>query len=1074
MMNNYISIRGAKEHNLNNINIDIPRDKLIVITGVSGSGKTSLAFDTIYAEGQHRYIESLSAYARQFLEQIAKPEIESIVGLPPTISIEQRGGTGTPRSIVATTTEIYDYLRVIFARLGQPHCYKCNRPVVRQSAQQIIQQIRSLPTYTSIVILAPIIRGKKGEHREVFDRIKRNGFIRVRVNGKILELSSSIPRLNKYKKHNIEIVVDRLTTAPAGLPIGTAPSGIEPKESDKNRLADSVETALRLGEGLVIISYQNATQSIKDSRNNVVHSKSSDMLFSEHYACPDCQINFSELSPRIFSFNSPYGACPRCNGLGTRMELDRDLIVPDKSLSLSDGAIEAWRKSGHRMAIYYSYILKEFANHFDVSLNTTFQNLPEEKKRILMYGTTSADEQKYGSDFTGVIPDLERRFYKTQSESVKHKILYYMSELPCPTCKGARLKQEPLAVKLGGKNIHEIITMPVKDAYRFFNELKLTPEQTLIGQLALKEVKNRLSFLINVGLSYLTLDRRSLTLSGGEAQRIRLASQVGSGLVGVCYVLDEPTIGLHQHDNQKLLDTLKKLRDLGNTVIVVEHDEDTIRASDYLIDIGPSAGKRGGKVIVSAPTKEALNGNYPLIKPLPIITPEASPATSIDSHPGESEGGQASLTLQYLSGKLRIEPPKQRRFNNHLFPLPSLNKGKRSDSPCRINSVPAKSGWKNSSQPDHPPDWMPRQNAPVGLAGQAGISSRTGNWLTIVGAREFNLKNINVSIPLGCFTCVTGVSGSGKSTLVNEILYKGLLRKLYNSRIHSGECDDILGIENIDKVIIIDQSPIGRTPRSNPATYTGVFDEIRRVFASTKEARLRGYKPNRFSFNLKAGHCVACHGQGTKLIAMHFLPDIHIVCEQCKGKRYNRETLDIIYKGKNIADILEMEVSTAIEFFQNFPHILRVLKTLESVGLGYIALGQASTTLSGGEAQRIKLSSELGRAATKKTIYILDEPTTGLHFSDINKLLHVLNRLVDRGNTVVVIEHNMHVIKMADYIIDLGPEGGDEGGSVVAVGTPEEVASAKGGSASGTGLREEDCTRKNERYYTGKILKKYL
>ena len=976
-MTNYISIRGAKEHNLKNINIDIPRDKLIVVTGVSGSGKTSLAFDTIYAEGQHRYIESLSAYARQFLEQIAKPDVESIEGLPPTISIEQRGGAGTPRSIVATTTEIYDYLRVIFARLGQPYCYKCNRPIVRQSAQQIIQQIRSFPQGTNIVILSPIIRGKKGEHREVFDRIRRNGFIRVRVNGKIVELTSSIPRLDRYKKHNIEIVVDRLTVEPVrshsdgGVPtnVGVTSNGVEP-QIDKSRLADSVETALRLGEGLVIISQQPRGK------------RASDTIFSEHYACPDCQISLSELSPRIFSFNSPYGACQRCNGLGIRMELDIDLIVPDKSLSLSDGAIEAWRKSGHRMAIYYSYVLREFATNFDVSPDTPFHKIPEEKRRILMYGTTSEDKEKYGRDFTGVVPDLERRFYKTQSESVKHKILFYMSELPCPVCKGARLKPEPLAVKLGGKNIHEIIQMSVKDAYRFFNELTLSAEQAFIGQLALKEVKNRLSFLMDVGLSYLTLDRRSLTLSGGEAQRIRLASQVGSGLVGVCYVLDEPTIGLHQHDNQKLLSTLKKLRNLGNTVIVVEHDEDTIRASDYLIDIGPDAGKQGGKVIVSTPTKECLM---------------ASPNTS--------------LTLQYLSGKLRIEVPKQRRFRHNLW------------DPCTC----------------------PTGRQTEGL----------GKWLTITGAREFNLKNINVSIPLGCFTCVTGVSGSGKSTLVNEILYKGLLRKLYKSRIRSGQCDDILGVENIDKAIIIDQSPIGRTPRSNPATYTGVFDEIRKVFASTKEARLRGYKPGRFSFNLKAGHCAACHGQGTKLIKMHFLPDIYIVCEQCKGKRYNRETLDIVYKGKNIADILEMEVSTATEFFQNFPNILRILKTLESVGLGYIALGQASTTLSGGEAQRIKLSTELGRVPTNKTIYILDEPTTGLHFSDINKLLNVLNRLVDRGNTVVVIEHNMHVIKMADYIIDLGPEGGDAGGLVVATGTPEEVA-------------------KNQRYYTGKILRKYL
>ncbi|MEW6025887.1 MAG: excinuclease ABC subunit UvrA [Planctomycetota bacterium] len=986
----YISIRGAKEHNLRNINLDIPRDKLIVVTGVSGSGKTSLAFDTLYAEGQRRYIESLSAYARQFLEQIAKPDVELIEGLPPTISIEQRGGTGTPRSIVATTTEIYDYLRVIFARLGEPFCPKCNKPIVRQSAQAIIQHLQGFPANSRIVILSPVIRGKKGEHRDVFERIRRNGFVRVRVDNRVIELGSSLPKLDKYKRHNIEIVIDRLTVpANAGWERKDIAGPHEPIGLEKSRLADSVETALRLGEGLVIISHQPQGK------------RFSDLVFSEHFACPDCQISLAELSPRIFSFNSPYGACPRCNGLGTRMELDLDLIVPDKSLSLSNGAIEAWRKSGHRMAIYYSYVIKEFCADFGIDMDTPFYNLPEDKKQILMFGTTAQDESRYKQSFTGVIPDLENRFYKTQSEGVKRRIHSYMSELSCPVCKGARLKPEPLAVRIGGKNINEVIQMSVKDAFHFFDKLTLTAEQALIGQMALKEVKNRLSFLIDVGLSYLTLDRRSLTLSGGEAQRIRLASQVGSGLVGVCYVLDEPTIGLHQRDNQRLLNTLTKLKNLGNTVIVVEHDEDTIRASDFLIDVGPGAGSRGGQVIVAGPTKDALNGK---------ITNNNNSGKPPNGTSGENNNNH-SLTLQYLTDKLRIEVPKQRRFSRDLFPQPAAARN------------------KNEKLEKH--------------------------WLSITKAREFNLKDINVHFPLGCFTCVTGVSGSGKSTLVNEILYKGLMKKIYRSRIRAGECEDILGTEHIDKVIIIDQSPIGRTPRSNPATYTGVFDEVRKVFTLTKEARLRGYQSGRFSFNLKAGRCAGCHGQGTKLIEMHFLPDVYITCEQCKGKRYNRETLDITYRGKNIADVLEMEVSAAVDFFQNFPHIVRILKTLDNVGLGYIALGQSSTTLSGGEAQRIKLSAELGKSATSKTLYILDEPTTGLHFSDINKLLNVLNRLVDRGNSVVVIEHNMNVIKMADYIIDLGPEGGDEGGQVVASGTPEEVA-------------------KNERSYTGRILRKYL
>ncbi|MCK5578171.1 MAG: excinuclease ABC subunit UvrA [Planctomycetes bacterium] len=942
MKNKHISIKGARMHNLKNIEIDIPRDKLVVITGVSGSGKSSLAFDTIYAEGQRRYIESLSAYARQFLEQMAKPEVEHIRGLPPTISIEQRSGVGTPRSIVATATEIYDYLRVLFARVGQVHCYKCQRVISRQSAQQIIDQVLLMPAQRRIMILAPLVRGRKGQHREIFEKVKRSGFRRVRVDGKLIELDTRRRqiKLNKNKKHNIETVIDRLITGP----------GI------KERLSDSLEMALQLGDGLVIISEEKNSVSGRGGW--------SDTIFSEHFACPECGVNVEEVSPRMFSFNSPYGACPVCNGLGSKMELDEDLIVPDKSLTLSNGAIEAWRKSGHRMAIYYHHVLRDVAHSFDVSLNTPFFKLAADQKRIMMIGTKPADEKKYGTTFEGVIPGLERRFRNTTSDYVKNRILSYMSELPCPACNGARLKPESQAVRIGGKNIYEITRLNIEVAARFFKKLSFEGEDALVARPILKEITNRLSFMVDVGLSYLTLDRKSATLAGGEAQRIRLASQVGSGLVGVCYVLDEPTIGLHQRDNNRLLTTLKKLRDLGNTIIVVEHDEDTIRAADYIIDIGPEAGAHGGRVVSAGSFSEILKNNN-------------------------------SLTAQYLKNKLKIAVPAKRR------------------------------PWNEGYQ------------------------------LEIQGARANNLKNINVRIPLGIFCCVTGVSGSGKSTLVEEVLYKALKRHLYKSRIHTGEHDRILGVQNTDKVIVIDQLPIGRTPRSNPATYTGVFDEIRHLYASVKESKIRGYQPGRFSFNLKGGRCASCEGQGTKEIEMHFLPDVHVVCEACKGQRYNRETLEIKYKGKNIAEVLEMEISEALVFFRNFPKIVRVLQTLEDVGLGYMAMGQSSTTLSGGEAQRIKLSAELGRATTGRTIYIMDEPTTGLHFSDINKLLKVLNRLVDMGNTILVVEHNLDVIKTADYIIDLGPEGGDAGGKVVAAGTPEEIA-------------------KNNRSYTGQVLKRYL
>jgi excinuclease ABC subunit A len=936
MAENKIVIRGAKEHNLKNINLELPRDKMIVITGVSGSGKSTLAFDTIYAEGQRRYIESLSAYARQFLEQMAKPDVEHIEGLPPTISIEQRSGGGTPRSIVATTTEIYDYMRVLFARVGTVHCYKCRKEISHQSPQQIVDQILALPVNSKIVLLAPIIRGRKGEHKDIFDRVRREGFVRVRINGKIYEVGAIKKlKLKKYKKHDVEIVIDRLIV----------------DANIKNRLSDSVESALRIGEGLLILSVEK-------------NGRWSDTILSELYACPECGVSVEELSPRMFSFNSPYGACSACAGLGTKIELDKELIVPQPGLSLEEGAIEPFRRLGRRMAIYYYSVLKDYAHHLGINYRMPFYKIPEAKRNFLLYGDDSLKGEESDEVFEGVIPMLERRFHNTTSDYIKRKIMDYMSELECPACKGARLKPESLAIKVGDKNIYDIIKMTIEQAYKFFDNLNFTGEEEIISKSILKEIKSRLGFLNDVGLSYLTLDRKSNTLAGGEAQRIRLASQVGSGLVGVCYVLDEPTIGLHASDNDRLLRTLKRLRDLGNTVIIVEHDEDTIKCADYLVDIGPGAGLHGGEIIAKGIPEEFFKHSN-------------------------------STTIQYLTGKLKIITPQKRRLVDNE------------------------------------------------------------NTIKLIGARENNLKNVNMALPLGTFCCVTGVSGSGKSTLIEDVLYKALRRKLYKTRERIGAYDEIIGIENIDKVIVIDQSPIGRTPRSNPATYTGVFDEIRKVFALTKESRLRGYQASRFSFNLKGGRCSSCEGQGTKIIEMHFLPDVHIMCAECKGQRYNRETLEIKYKDKNIAQVLDMEISQALSFFENIPQIARVLKTLDDVGLGYMTLGQSSITLSGGEAQRVKLASELAKTSSGQTLYLLDEPTTGLHFSDISKLLRVLNQLVDMGNTVLVIEHNMHVIKTADYIIDLGPGGGEHGGKIIATGTPEEVAA-------------------NQHSLTGKVLAKYL
>ncbi len=913
-MNDYIIVKGAKEHNLKSINLKIPKNKLVCITGLSGSGKSSLAFDTLYAEGQRRYVESLSSYARQFLEQLQKPDVEHIEGLSPAIAIEQRTAGGSPRSIVATQTEMYDYLRLLFARIGKPHCYLCSKPIRRQTSQEIIEQILALGQNNKIYILSPVVRGKKGEYQALFKRLLKEGFARVRVDGSIYELTENI-KMQKYKIHNIEIVVDRIKVA----------------SQYKKRIADSVETALKYCDGLVLVYDETANKEI---------------LFSSKLSCPSCGISLGELEPRLFSFNSPYGACSACNGLGTKLEFDPDLIIPDKKRSLSEGAIEAWRRGSKGSIMYYRALLRELAYEMDFSLDTPFSRLSKSIKNVVLYGSSKV--LVWDKPFEGVLPHLERIFKTTDSEYRKEEIAKYMSKLPCPQCHGCRLKQESLSVYVGNKSIWDIVKMSIDECFEFFSNLKLTLFEEKIAHYIVKEIKKRLSFCINVGLGYLTLDRLSSTLAGGEAQRIRLATQAGSSLSGVIYILDEPTIGLHPRDDKKLINTLKNLKELGNTVIVVEHDEQMINASDWLIDLGPGAGLGGGKVVYSGERKGILSAK--------------------------------TLTSKYLCGKEKIALPLERR------------------------------AYKDK---------------PV---------------LVLKGAQEHNLKNIDVRIPLGVLVCVTGVSGSGKSTLVEDILYKALARAIYDSREKPGKHEAIEGKDLIDKVIIVDQAPIGRTPRSNPATYTGAFTYIREVFSKLPEAKMRGYKPSRFSFNVSGGRCEACQGEGTKKIEMHFLPDVYIPCEVCAGKRFNEQTLQIKFKGKSIFDCLNMSVDEAIDLFQNISQIKNILQTLGDVGLGYIGLGQAATTLSGGEAQRVKLASQLRKKATGKTLYILDEPTTGLHFDDVKKLLSVLQRLVDKKNTVIVIEHNLDVVKCSDYIVDLGPEGGEAGGQIVACGHPEEIS----------------------------------
>lgn len=923
-----ITIKGAREHNLKNIDVTLPRDKFVVITGLSGSGKSSLAFDTIYAEGQRRYVESLSAYARQFLGQMKKPEVDYIEGLSPAISIDQKTTKMNPRSTVGTVTEIYDYLRLLYARIGTPHCYNCGKPISQQTSGQIVDNIYKEEEETKIQVLAPVVKDRKGEHHKIFDDLQKKGFVRVRVDGEVLSLDEDI-HLDKNKKHTVEVVVDRLV--------------IRYDVDFKRRLADSVETALELGEGLIVVLYEK-------------NGKKEERVFSEHFACTDCDINFEEISPRTFSFNSPHGACPDCNGLGSKMEIDTDLVVPDKTLSLNDGAILPWSKSKNKDN-YYHQMLKAIAEHYGFSMDTPFEDLPKKYQNIILYGSSERIDFTFKRrsrihhvkrKFEGVVKRMERLFMDTKSNYMRSYIGQFMSDRKCPACNGTRLRLESRSVTVGDRTISSVVAMPIKESKKFFEELELTEIQHFIAKEILKEIKERLRFLSDVGLDYITLDRSSGTLSGGEAQRIRLATQIGSGLVGVLYILDEPSIGLHQRDNARLIETLKKLRDIGNTLVVVEHDEETILSADHVVDIGPGAGEHGGRVIATGTPLEIMDNSD-------------------------------SITGSYLSKNETIEIPKERIKPN-------------------------------------------------------------GKFITVKGARQNNLKNIDVKIPLGVFTCVTGVSGSGKSTLVNDVLYKGLYGEFNRKHVNTGKHDEITGVSNIDKVIIIDQSPIGRTPRSNPATYTGVFTYIREIFSETLASKKRGYKPGRFSFNVKGGRCEACSGDGIIKIEMHFLADVYVPCEVCKGKRYNRETLDVRYKGKNIADVLDMTVEEALNFFRNVPRIHKKLKTLDDVGLGYIKLGQPATTLSGGEAQRVKLSKELSRQSTGKTLYILDEPTTGLHFADIKKLLHVLGRLRDSGNTILVIEHNLDVIKTADYILDLGPEGGDEGGLVVAEGTPEEVA----------------------------------
>ena len=937
-----IIIKGAKEHNLKNIDLVLPRNKLIVITGLSGSGKSSLAFDTIYAEGQRRYVESLSSYARQFLEQLQKPNVEHIEGLSPAISIEQRTAGGNPRSTVATQTEIYDYLRLLFARIGKPHCYKCGRPIVRQSSQEIIGKILELPKDSKIDIFAPAIRGKKGQYHSLLQELRKQGFLRIRIDGKLYESTDEI-KLDRYKIHNIEVLIDRL---------------INNKEF-KSRIAEAVETALKVGKGILIVR-----QKAKDKR-----SRTKELIFSEQYSCSNCGINLEEIEPRIFSFNSPYGACPACGGLGTKMEFDEDLVVPDKDKSISGGAIESWRRGGKGYILYYRALLRELAGEMNFSLDTPFKKLTKEIRRNILYG---ADVYIWDKRFEGVIPNLERLFNKTDSEYLKHEISKYMSQLPCPACDGSRLKKESLAITIKDKSICDLVKLSIKNSYIFFSDLKLDKEESVIASEILKEIKRRLKFCIDVGLDYLTLDRKAQTLSGGEAQRIRLATQVGSGLVGVVYILDEPTIGLHQRDNKRLLVTLKRLRDIGNTLIVVEHDEATIRAADFIVDLGPGAGRFGGELVFCGKFKDLLSS-------------------------------KKSLTAKYLRGR--------GVFLRSLIPRSEVTRDLKKELEIK-------------------PSLEPRDY-------------RKKKYIEIIGAAEHNLKKINIKFPLGTFICITGVSGSGKSTLIDEILYRAASRKLYGSKQKPGKFDKIKGLEHIDKVIEVDQSPIGRTPRSNPVTYTNVFSHIRDFFTRLPESRVRGYRPGRFSFNVRGGRCEACQGDGIKKIEMHFLPDVYVKCQVCDGHRFNEQTLEVKYKGKSISDVLELSIEEALELFENIPQIRNILRTLYDVGLGYVQLGQSATTLSGGEAQRIKLAKELSKRSTGKTLYILDEPTSGLHFADVEKLLGVLQRLVDKGNTVLVIEHNPDVIKCTDYIIDLGPEGGDDGGEVVAVGSPREIIKIK-------------------------------
>lgn len=939
-MKDKIIVKGAKVHNLKNVSLEIPRDKLIVFTGLSGSGKSSLAFDTIYAEGQRRYVESLSSYARQFLGQMDKPDVESIEGLSPAISIDQKTTSRNPRSTVGTVTEIYDYLRLLYARVGVPHCPKCGKEITQQSVDQIVDQIMELKERSKIMILAPIIRGRKGTHEKVLENIKKQGFVRARIDGEIYDLTEDEIKLEKNIKHNIEAVVDRIIV----------------KDGIEGRLTDSIETSLKMAEGLVLV--------------NIIGEE--DRLYSEHFACADCGISIDELAPRMFSFNSPFGKCERCDGLGTLMEIDEDLVVPNKDLSIRGGAISTWGDSRMKEESWTYCVLKALMEKYNFDLDTPYKDLPKKVQEVLMYGepeklkvtyTKENVTAVYNHSFEGEINNLRRRYMETNSDTMKAEIEKYMSDNPCPKCKGARLKPEALAVTVGGKNIFEFTSMAIREELDFINSINFSEKDKIISSQIIKEIQSRLSFLINVGLDYLDLARKAGTLSGGEAQRIRLATQIGSQLMGVLYILDEPSIGLHQRDNDRLISTLKQLRDVGNTLIVVEHDEDTMREADYIVDIGPGAGEHGGKIVASGTLDEIMSN-------------------------------ENSLTGKYLTGAKKVELPEERRKGN-------------------------------------------------------------GNFITVKGAKENNLKNVTAKFPLGTLTMVTGVSGSGKSTLVNEILYKGLNKIVNKAKDLPGKFKEITGYENIDKIIDIDQSPIGRTPRSNPATYTGTFDIIRELFSQTQEAKMRGYKPGRFSFNVKGGRCEACSGDGIIKIEMQFLSDVYVPCEVCKGKRYNRETLEVKYKGKNIADVLNMTVEEALEFFENIPRIKNKLQTLMDVGLGYIRLGQPSTQLSGGEAQRIKLAYELSKRSTGKTLYILDEPTTGLHIHDVNRLVKILQRLVDGGNTLIVIEHNLDMIKCADYIVDLGPEGGDKGGTIIDTGTPEKIAGAK-------------------ESYTGKYLKKYL